>query len=183
MILDYRLEWTSPMLGSLRLGHVTINPDAFTRDQPFYATHNGGYALENFRMSEASGSKGERESGEACERTGARESAWEINNGETIDHSDAISFLVSAKQALGCTGGLILLGDERNCLHISIDKTVNSLVPMVQFHRVGPSYICRLIWSAREMDDTSKASEGLAVPLRCRFRISAAGCAGKPNDR
>lgn len=148
VILDYRLEWSAPLLGSLRLGHVTINPDAFSGDHLFYATHNGGYALDSFQI---------------CESIS-----------DSIDHGDAISFLVSAKQALGCTGGFFMLGDQKHYLKVSIDKTASALVGMVQFHRVGQSYICRLTWSAREMDDTSKMSDKMAASMKCRFRICAA---------
>ena len=72
------------MAGSLRLGYITINPEAFFQPNLFYATHNGGNDLEYFKMT------------------------------EPINHGDAVSFLVSAKQALGCTGSVVKLGDHRH---------------------------------------------------------------------
>ena len=72
------------MAGSLRLGYITINPEAFFQPNLFYATQNGGNDLEYFKMT------------------------------EPINHGDAVSFLVSAKQALGCTGSVVKLGDHRH---------------------------------------------------------------------
>lgn len=143
IMLDYLMEWSKPMFGSLRLGHITINPDAFSPERLFYATQNGGYELETFRIS------------------------------DLIDHGDAVSFLVSAKQVLGCTGSVIRLGDRKHCLNIAVDRTASALAGMIQYQKVGRSYICRLIWSAREMDDSSKASAHLVEPLKCTLRISS----------
>ena len=70
--IDYQLDWSKPMAGSLRLGYITINPEAFSQPDLFYATHNGGHGLEYFKMT------------------------------EPVNHGDAVSFLVSAKQVLGC---------------------------------------------------------------------------------
>ena len=86
--IDYQLDWAKPMAGSLRLGYITINPEAFSQPNLFYATHNGGHEIEHFKMT------------------------------KPINHGDAVSFLVSAKQALGCTDSIIELGDHKQ--HISV---------------------------------------------------------------
>jgi hypothetical protein len=79
---------------------------------------------------------------------------------------------------LGCTGAVIKLGDHRHYLRVIVDKSASALPGMIQYQKVGNSYICRLIWSAREMDDTSRASGETAAPLRCSLRISAAQAEG-----
>ena len=139
--IDYQLNWSKPMAGSLRLGYITINPEAFSQPNLFYATHNGGYDLECFKMA------------------------------EPVNHGDAVSFLVSAKQVLGCTGSIIKLGDHRHHISVIVDKSASALAGMIHYQKVGNFYICRLIWSAQEMDDTSRASAESAEPLRCSLRL------------
>ena len=142
--IDYQLDWTKPMAGSRRLGYITINPEAFSQPNLSYATHNGGHNLECFKMT------------------------------EPVNHGDAVSFLVSAKQALGCTGSVIKLSDHRHHINVIIDKSASALAGMIEHQKVSNSYICRLIWSAREMDDTSRTSGEGVDPLRCSLRLYAA---------
>jgi len=63
--IDYQLDWSKPMARSLRLGYITINLEAFSQLNLFYAIHNGGHELEYFKMT------------------------------EPVIHGDAVSFLVS----------------------------------------------------------------------------------------
>jgi hypothetical protein len=142
--IDYQLDWSKPMAGSLRLGYITINPEAFSQSNLFYASHNGGHEIEHFKMT------------------------------EPINHGEAVSFLISAKHVLGCTGSVIKLGDHRHHISVIIDKSASALAEMINYQKVGNSYICRLTWSAQEMDDTSKASSETAEPLQCSLRVYAA---------
>jgi len=87
---------------------------------------------------------------------------------EAINHEDAVSFLISAKQALGCTGSIINLGDHKHHIAVIVDKSAGALVGMIHYQKIGNSYICRLIWSAQEMDDGETAEL-----LRCSLRVSA----------
>lgn len=139
--IDYQLDWSKSMAGSLRLGYITINPEAFSQPNLFYATHNGGHNLECFKMT------------------------------EPVNHGDAISFLVSAKQVLGCTGSIIKIGDHRHHINVTVDKSASNLAGMIHYQNIGNSYICRLIWSAQEMDDTSRTSGEAVGVLRCSLRI------------
>jgi hypothetical protein len=139
--IDYQLDWSKPMAGSLRLGYITINPEAFSQLNLFYATHNGGHDLEYFKMT------------------------------APVNHGEAVSFLVSAKDVLGCTGSIIKLGDHKHHIAVIVDKSASALVGMINYQKIKSSYICRLIWSAQEMDDTSRASGETVEPLRCSFRI------------
>ena len=141
--INHQLDQTKILVGSFRLGYITINPEAFSQPNLFYATHNGGQDLEYFKMT------------------------------ESINHGDAVSFLVSAKQALGCTGSIIKLGDHKHHINVNMDKSASALSGMIQYQKGGDSYICRLIWSALEMDDTSRTSGETVKPLRCSLRVSA----------
>jgi hypothetical protein len=123
--------------------YITLNPEAFSQPNLFYATHNGGRDLECFKMT------------------------------EQVNHGDAVSFLVSAKQVLGCTGSLIKLGEHRHHINITVDKSVSALSGMINYQKVGNSYICRLIWSAKEMDDISRTSGETVEPLRCSLQVYA----------
>jgi len=140
--IDYQLNWSKPMAGSLRLGYITINPEAFSQPNLFYATHNGGRELEYFKMT------------------------------EPVNHGKSVSFLVSAKQVIGCTGSIIKLGDHRHHINVTVDKSASALAGMLNYQKVGNSYICRLIWSAMEMDDTSMTSGKDVEPLCCSLRVS-----------
>ena len=141
--IDYQLDWSKPMAGSLRLGYITLNPEAFSQPNLFYATHNGGHDLECFKMT------------------------------EQVNHGDAVSFLVSAKQVLGSTCSSIKLGDYRHHISVIVDKSTSALVGMIHYQKVSNSYICRLIWSAQEMDDTSRTLDETVEPLCCSLRVYA----------
>ena len=125
--LRYELDWEKPLLGSLRLGHVTLAPEAFDQSSLYYSTHNGGQTVERFEVSS-----------------------------ERVEHGRAVSFLVSAAHAIGITGGMVELGDHRHALHIEVDKTVSSLVGMISYQPIKDRYFFRLTFSARELDETGK---------------------------
>ncbi len=125
--LEYTLHWGQVPPGSLRLGTVTVLPDVLDRESLFYRTHNGGFEPETFLV-----------------------------GGDPVDHGRPVSFLVSARQALGMTSGTVELGDCRRCLRVSADKACAAVVGMVSHHRVDGAAFFRLAFSAREMDETSR---------------------------
>lgn len=127
--LRYELNWPDPILGSLRLGHVTLVPEAFDRRSLFYATHNGGREIEKFSL-----------------------------NGQSVDHGRNVSFVVSAAHAVGITQGVVEVGDDRNILRIQVDKKAAALVGMVRYQSVGDKFFYRISFSARELDDTGKVA-------------------------
>jgi glycosyl hydrolase family 57 len=142
--LTYRLEWAEIPIGSLRLGDITLQPDAFDRASLFYRTHNGGVRAETFAL-----------------------------DGTRVAHADAVSFLVSASHAVGITEGTIELGDRARALRIEIDKTSAALVGMITYQPVRDTCFCRVSFSAAEVDETRRAIR-LSEPLVCRFAITAA---------
>jgi hypothetical protein len=48
--LDYLLDWPEIPVGSLRLGDITLNPEAFGGSSLFYRCHNGGRLPETFDL-------------------------------------------------------------------------------------------------------------------------------------
>ena len=125
--LSYRLHWPDVGLGSLRLGYLTLNPEAFAADTLCYQTHNGGRDLESFDI--------------GC---------------NDFDHGNPVSFLISANQALGLTEGEFLLGDANSHISIQIDKSKVAVVGLVSNRKIRNDYLCRFAFSLKELDDTSR---------------------------
>ncbi len=124
--LRYRLDWSEPFLGSLRLGHLTLMPEAFERLAMEYRTHNGGTVEERYALDD-----------------------------QEINHGSPVSFLVSASQALGVTEGLVCMGDGKKQLRARFDKNQAALIGLMSHHKVKDSSFTRLAFTAREMDDSS----------------------------
>ena len=145
MELTYRLEWPELPIGSLRLGDITLHPQAFDRRSLFYRCHNGGVDPETFPL-----------------------------DGTQVAHGDAVSFLVSASHAIGITEGVVELGDAARTIRIEVDKTSAAVVGMVTYQPVRERYFCRLSFSAAEVDETRRPKLGdRSEPLVCRFMITA----------
>jgi hypothetical protein len=145
--LEWRLDWERCPSGSLRLGHVTLNPQAFKRDALYFRTQNGGYSEETFSL-----------------------------NGKEIDHGAPVSSLVSANCGLALTGGWIELGDKEKSVRLEVDQGLAALLAMVQYKVVGSSYFCRVSFSAQEMDETRNLqTRNAEFPafLAMRFLFSA----------
>ncbi len=125
--LLYELDWHNDVVGSLRLGHITLIPTSFEQESLFYETHNGGNEPERFGL-----------------------------DNRTVDQGRPVSFLVSASHAIGITSGEVIVGDDRRRLRVTIDKSSAALIGFVTYQKIHDSYFYRLSFSAREMDDTSK---------------------------
>jgi len=147
--LSYHLKWDELPVGSLRVGHITLNPEAFPATSLFYATHNGGSQLETFPL-----------------------------QGQGVDHGSAVSFLVSASHGLGLTAGYIVLGNQERQLRIDVHHTVASLLGMVTYRPVGQSYFCRFTLSAREIDDTLRAYQDRGHSKEHTFSIAVSPIVG-----
>ena len=142
--LVYELDWTGLPEASCRLGHVTLLPDAFDSRTLYYSSHNGGSTPDRFDLS-----------------------------GTTIDHGRPVSSLVSATAGLGVTGGVVEVGDARHGLQVDVDKSCSALIGLLTYREVRGSYFCRLAFSARELDETSRPGGQGERPLRARMVIRA----------
>ena len=123
----YQLFWNRIPAGALRLWPITLMPDAFDYDSLMIQTHNGGFAPEKFSLQDS-----------------------------VIDHSRAVSFLVSANGGLGMTEGTMILGDHKTALSMAVKQSAGYLVPLVTSFPVGESYFSRVSFSASECDDTTR---------------------------
>jgi hypothetical protein len=144
------LEWTLGFeelpLGSLRLGHVTLCPEAFNSQTLWYATHNGGSELETHSV-----------------------------RGPEFDHGGAVSALVSSRQGLGLTEGVVLIGDARRTIRVEVDQACARLLGLVAWTPAGERWLLRLCFSLTESDDTRRGAipRDPAAPQRARLRIYA----------
>jgi hypothetical protein len=132
--LSYTFKWPDPLEGTCRTGILTVIPTAFSREQLFYRTHNGGQFPETFALA-----------------------------GRLVDHSEPASVLVSAKEGLGATAGAIEMGDGRHSLHIDFDPAKTSALPMIFYQEGNGNYFYRLLFSLAEIDETRVLDEYRAL--------------------
>jgi Glycosyl hydrolase family 57 len=144
--LEWTLHFEELPLGSLRLGHVTLFPEAFDLQTLWYATHNGGAELETHSV-----------------------------GGPEFDHGGAVSALVSSRQGLGLTEGVVLIGDARRTIRVEVDQACARLLGLVAWTPAGERWFLRLSFSLSESDDTRRGAipRDPAAPQRARLRISA----------
>ncbi len=141
---DLVFNWADWGRGSLRLGHITLLPEAFDWDTLSLTTHNGGREPETFSLA-----------------------------GETVEHGAPVSFLVSSSFGLGMTEGWAELGDAATRIRIEVDRATAPLLGLLTHKRLGGSLFCQLMLSALELDETRKPSAYTPGPRRFRFAIEA----------
>lgn len=124
----YHFNWPSTPIGSLRVGNITLNPEAFDRSSLFVETYNGGYSPDSFTLGEFS-----------------------------VNHLMPVSSLVSSRQGLGVTNGEVVVGDASKCLVITIDKVLSAGIAHIHYVPFSNgTYFLRITFSLQEFDDTSK---------------------------
>jgi hypothetical protein len=123
--IDIMFEWETIPHGSFKTGMITLMPESFERKDMFYATHNGGYDFEVFKMT-----------------------------GSVISHDAPGSSIVTASHGLGATEGIVVIGDSEKGLAVSYDQTVCAAMPMIVYKEALPSFFCRLMFSCGEMDES-----------------------------
>ena len=142
---DLTFHWSVWPKGSLRLGHVTLLPDAFDARRLMLTTHNGGLSPERFAL-----------------------------DGETVDHGAPVSFLVSASCGFGMTEGWAELSDGTRGVRVEVDRETAPLLGLLTHREVKGRLFCQLMLSMLELDDTSRPTPYLMGPRRARFSILGA---------
>ncbi|HEX3483902.1 MAG TPA: hypothetical protein VHT51_02510, partial [Micropepsaceae bacterium] len=142
---DIAFDWTEWGKGSLRLGHVTLIPDAFDWEALTLTTHNGGFSPERFAL-----------------------------GGTDIDHGAPVSFLVSAACGLGMTEGWAVLSDGKRAVRVEVDREIAPLLGLLTYRKMGGSLFCQLALSMLELDDTRRPTPYRNSARRARFSIAAA---------
>jgi len=109
---------------SVRLGYMTLlNCDK----RSWFATHNGGRAMEFFEAK------------------------------EDFDYGRPISSMVSANMALGATEGKLFFGNNNNGIVLSWSPEQCAALPMLSSQNIHSRYLNRLWFSLVESDETLKA--------------------------
>jgi hypothetical protein len=139
---DLTFHWEDWGRGSLRLGHITLLPEAFDWDGLFLTTHNGGKTSETFALA-----------------------------GQTVDHGAPVSFLVSASHGIGMTEGWAEIGDDKTRIRVEVDRQTAPLLGLLVHRQTGGSLFCQLMLSALELDETRKPAPYRPGPRSFRFRI------------
>ena len=142
---DIAFHWAEWGKGSLRLGHVTLLPDAFDWEQLALTTHNGGLTADHFAL-----------------------------HGTEVDHGAPVSFLVSASCGLGMTEGWAELSDGNRGVRVEIDRETAPLLGLLTHRAVGGSLFCQLALSMLELDDTRRPTPYRKDPRRACFSLSSA---------
>lgn len=141
--LSYKFSNAHCDLGSLRVGYITLNPEAFSKNDQSFSTHNGGLDLENYRIDKVD-----------------------------FDHGRAVSFLVSANQGFGVTEGIVVLGDNEKQINICLDKTKCATVGLLESRTIDRKRFTRIAFSALEMDDTSKPGKDGCLEFEMKFFVA-----------
>lgn len=127
--LHFSFEWPEVPLGSFRSGIITLLPEAFQQESLSYATHNGGFASECFPVA-----------------------GWRIT------HSEPATALVSVRQGLGATEGMLTIQDKDKSLEVIIEQQQAAVMPMIRYQEVDDRYFFRLLFSLGELDETRLAA-------------------------
>jgi hypothetical protein len=141
---DLTFHWDDWGKGSLRLGHITLLPEAFDWAKLSLTTHNGGKDPETFSLKDA-----------------------------TVDHGAPVSFLVSCSHGIGMTEGWTEIGDGATRIRIEVDRAMAPLLGLLSHRQSGGSLFCQLALSALELDETRKPCAFVKGPRRFRFDVRA----------
>jgi len=142
--LRIELQWEQLPVGSLRLGHITMHPEAFDPESLFFETHNGGVLPERF----------------ALER-------------KNIEHGRSVSFLVSSSSSLGITDGVLKMGDRERTIVLETPLDQACVVAQITYVPVQGSFFYRASFSAAELDDTCRDRPRTDFPRIMEFTITA----------
>ena len=141
--LEQTFNWSHWGKGSLRLGHITLKPDAFETAELRYRTHNGGAVEETFPLGDAK-----------------------------VDLGAAVSFLISCRAGIGMTEGKLQIDDGFNAVRLEADLTTAAVIGLVEHRVLHGQTFCRMMLSALEMDETRKPQREPSPPRTIRYAIA-----------
>jgi len=95
-----------------------------------------------------------------CANGGSQRETFVVDG--PVDHTRAISSLISSNAGLGATTGSIVIGDERRRVKASWNPGVGAVFPMLSHQPSHPGALTRLFFSLQELDDTARAGGPVA---------------------
>lgn len=141
--IEQTFHWSSWGKGSLRLGHVTLKPDAFDTSALAYRTHNGGMAEETFHLADA-----------------------------RVELGATVSFLISCRAGVGMTEGTLQIDDGANAVRLEADLATAAVIGLVEHRVLHGQTFCRMMLSALEMDETRKPAREPSPARTIRYAIA-----------
>ena len=142
--VSYKFHWNDLILGSLRLGHITLFNESFSSEKLVLKTHNGGHLLESFKLGTLN-----------------------------IEHGEHLSFLISARQALGLTEGYAEFSDGAKSLSIQTSAHEAMTVGMLLHKTIDiNNQLTRFSLSLKEMDDTARPSLLINSTLIIQYKLN-----------
>ena len=147
---EYLVEWPEPFIGSLRLGHLLLNPAAYDRETLFYNIHGHGDSPEAFRL----------------------------NGQDNFDHGRPINLMISAAHGFGLSEGRVCMGDAAVQLNVTVDTALTLPLGLVTYQEAGPESFLRLCFSLSEVDETRLiGAQGRAEGWHFKVRYAVAPAA------
>jgi len=154
LVIAFELDWDDLPVGSLRLGHLLLSPEAWDHSTLRYATHLGGRAAERFEC-------GKRD----------------------FDHGEHVSFLVSASTCLGMTEGVVWIGDSERSIEVTVRHELVKSVGLISHRRLGDKAFFQFCSSILELDETSRDQRpSLQMPIEFEMTIRPSGPIGVHRD-
>ncbi|MDB3867957.1 hypothetical protein N9333_03920 [Gammaproteobacteria bacterium] len=130
--LGYTFKNIKPFIGILRVGNFLFS-DLAVKKKMKIKTMLGGEEFECFEFGDKS-----------------------------FDHTEAVSQFVSSSRGIPATSGVIEISDTKNTgLRFSFENESTFSMPMIKYQKMHPHSFLRLIFSLRELDDTSKPSKNI----------------------
>jgi hypothetical protein len=125
-----KIQLPKRSVARIHLFHFTFFRENWDLSTLYYAAHNGGKKLEYFHLTETN-----------------------------VEHSKLYSILISAKNGLGATEGIIEIGDQNKKLIFKHNPAECAIIPQITFskNQFGEHFF-RLHYSAQEYDETFKTS-------------------------
>jgi hypothetical protein len=147
--IEYDLQWENPILGSLRMANMTLNPKIFGGRNVAYRCRNGGPHTEEY-----------------------------VLGNDDFDLGAPISALITCGNGLGLTTGWLEIGDTERRVRLESPRTSAAMIGLITSKHIGPHRFIRASLSARENDDTCRKDIVLQLPNRpliYRYAIELAG--------
>jgi hypothetical protein len=141
--LNYEFIWSGPILGSLRLGYITLLPGTFDYGDLGFACAMGGRELEFMKLGRLD-----------------------------FDHGDPVSSLISARQTLPITTGFLSLGDKRTAVEMHVNRLESAATAMLSTRSIGDKFLTRAYFSLIETDDTSKPIDNFRRIFQLKIGVS-----------
>ena len=130
LTVDYFFRWKSPPMGALRIGFLSIMPDAWDRESLTFSSHNGGREPQRYPLPAAS-----------------------------FSHGAPVNAGISATNCVGITEGVFSISDCQKSIDVTVSDFSRGTVLMLDYENRVKSWNLRTSFSLFEYDDTSRIHE------------------------